>query len=124
MREVPRAEPIIIESVLKGRHINHKILMGCYFYPAGNDKFTLYSSSNVPLAWNLQTGLEFGFALGPFQWTVTDFVISRELASGIWKAVGPGPMTQSHPEEGEDEGTFQAQAGGHTLESVASAAAR
>ncbi|HKS10526.1 MAG TPA: hypothetical protein VJS13_13330 [Pyrinomonadaceae bacterium] len=119
-QDVPK--PIVIDNIDdKTKHIGEigitaRMLAGCYFYPMADGKYNLYSKADVLLKHGIKPDeKEFVFDFGPFTWGVKDFSISLEQASGHWDAWVPRMLPINPPGlgNGDDEGTFQAQAGGH-----------
>lgn len=121
-KKAKEIDEIKISFVEGGRSLDHQMLKGCYFYPDGDTgKFNFFSRFDMPLAKDVEDGIPFGFTLGPFKWSViTDF----KNAMGNW-ANTDGPEIPKIPplRDGEGEGTFQVQTGGHVVESVSSASA-
>ena len=122
------ANPIVIGAVLSGKELFQQMLDGCYFYEIQNNRFSLFSKADLPLAAGLRSGRDFEFTLGPFTWSVTKFVIDSNKATGSWSADIPRLLSVKGPtiDDAEDEGTFVAQAGGigRPEETAAAAASR
>jgi hypothetical protein len=125
-------EPINIDKVhsIRGRVFNMKMLEGCYFFPMEQETYNLYNKDNTLLASDLKSGQDFTFNLGPFIWKVNNFKITPfqiipALASGNWTVDVEGNLipVPRGPHDAEDEGSFQAQAGGHLEKTAASASA-
>lgn len=109
------ARPIIIGEVVSGKLLNQQMLEGCYFYEMEKNVFSLFSKADVLLAHGLKNKQGFQFNLGPFIWEVgNDFAIDSKGASGTWSADVPRVKSIKPPtdHDAEDEGSFQAQAGG------------
>lgn len=121
-------EPIVINSIDNTtKHIHEKgitarMLDGCYFYPMGDGTYNLYSKADVLLKDGIEPNESgFSFDFGPFNWVVSEFSLSEELpsekwtASGTWTASVLGTLSINPPgtQQGDGEGTFQAQGGGH-----------
>jgi hypothetical protein len=91
-------------------------LKHCYFVPAATTgQYDFYSKHCNLLASGLSSGNGFSFTHDSITWTVTNFVIDDEEASGNW----------SNPDEivnGQD-GTFQAESGGGAGEGEGAASA-
>ncbi len=96
-------------------------LLNCYFQEVDDsDTYNFYESDGTQIdmyvngASNpsvVQSGDNFTFTYDELKWTVTQFVISNEGASGNWSAV---PVDRAHlSNEGDDPetGTFQGQSG-------------
>jgi hypothetical protein len=114
-------DEIKIHVVNGGRSLDHQILKGCYFYASVDDpkKYNFYSKFDTLLASDIENGKGFAFSLGPFNWVVlTDF----EKANGRWANTDETDEIP-HIYQGEGEGTFQVQTGGHGVESVSYASA-
>ena len=80
-------------------------LKHCYFLPAATtSQYDLYSKNCNLLASGLTNGNGFSFTHDSITWTITNFVIDDEAASGDW----------SNPDgiENAQDGTFQAESGG------------
>jgi hypothetical protein len=80
-------------------------LKHCYFLPAATtSQYDFYSKNGNLLASGLSSGNGFSFTHDSINWTVTNFVIDAEAASGNW----------SNPDaiENAQDGTFQAESGG------------
>lgn len=80
-------------------------LKHCYFVPAATTgQYDFYSKNCNLLASGLSSGNGFSFTHDSINWTVTNFVIDDESASGDW----------SNPDgiENAQDGTFQAESGG------------
>ena len=80
-------------------------LKHCYFLPAATTgQYDLYSKNCNLLASALSSGNGFSFPHDSITWTITNFVIDDESASGNW----------SNPDgiENAQDGTFQAESGG------------
>lgn len=116
------AEPIVINFVSSTKEFSQQILDNCYFYEIEDDTFSLFSAANVLLQEGLQTNQDFGFDLGPFHFDVTKFVIAKTggpvgkgHAHGEWESNRRRILPIKPPRSGDadDEGSFQAQAGGH-----------
>lgn len=127
------SEPIVINLVSSRQAISQQMLDNCYFFEIEDGKFSLFSAANVLLKECLETCHDFDFNLGPFNFAVSNFVISKTggpigkgHARGDWEANKPGlgriPRPSIH--DADDEGTFQAQAGGHGQDKYSSASAR
>lgn len=119
------AEPIVIDGVSSGKEISQQMLANCYFYEMEENKYSLFSAANVLLKKDLKTDHDFHFDLGPFTFFVWNFHISKTggiegkgHAKGNWLANRPQILPIKPPGTGDadDEGTFQAQAGGHGQE--------
>ncbi len=121
------ANPIVIGAVLSGKELFQQMLDGCYFYEIQNNRFSLFSKADALLAAGLRSGRDFEFTLGPFTWSVINFVIDSNNATGSWSADIPRSLSVKPPNDhdAEDEGTFVAQAGGggRPVEETAAAAA-
>lgn len=123
-------KPIVIDTI---DHKNPKdtgfvgeMLAGCYFYPTGDETYMLVSKFDIPLASDLKTGNAFAFNLGPFAWGVgKDFSICEDGASGSWVANVPrlAPLHPPGDDDADGEGSFQAQAGTHGMETAVAAKA-
>ena len=120
------AEPIVIDVVNSTKEISQQMLDKCYFYEMEDNKYSLFSAANVLLKKDLKTDHDFNFDLGPFTFSVWNFHISKAggldgkgHAKGNWEANRWGAVSLK-PSQGagdaDDEGTFQAQAGGHGQE--------
>lgn len=116
------AEPIVINLVSSNKEISQQMLDNCYFYEMEDDTFSLFSAANVLLKEGLKTKQDFSFDLGPFNFGVTKFEISKTggptgkgHAHGTWEANKRRllPIKPPGPGDADDEGSFQAQAGGH-----------
>jgi len=116
------SEPIVINFVSSNKEISQQMLDNCYFYEMEHDTYSLFSAANVLLKKGLKTQRPFDFDLGPFNFGVRNFVISKTggpdgkgHAKGDWQANRPLLLPIKPPGNGDadDEGTFQAQAGGH-----------
>jgi hypothetical protein len=109
--------PIKIDHVTGGRPQDHEALMRNYFESTTvNSTYLFYSPGGEQIPTNppvLADDREFSFELQGVTWTVTNFAIDHEVARGNW--------TNTEQVE-QDEGTFQAQAGGTPEEEEASAA--
>lgn len=125
------AEPIVIDLVSSNKIISQQMLDNCYFYEMEDDTFSLFSAANVLLKDGLKTGQNFSFDLGPFNFGVTKFEIAKTggragkgQAKGQWEANRRGlvPIKPLGPGDADDEGSFQAQAGGHGLPEQSAAA--
>src|SRR5258705_13932571 len=80
-------------------------LKNCYFLPTSvTGTYDFYDTNNNLLASGLTSGTNFSFTLDTIDWEITNFVISDTAASGDWS-------NNNSPAEDQD-GTFQAQAGG------------
>lgn len=131
MSEPVLAKPIVIDSIDNQKHhldelgFAAQVLAGCYFYPMSDGTYSLFSKGDMLLKSKLTNGVDFDFDLGPFNWGVWNFAISVESASGEWVVNTPGlrPVSPFTPGDADDEGTFQAQAGGHGQVPEQSAAA-
>ena len=91
-------------------------LKNCYFQPVSAGVYNLYAQDNTLLASEITSGSSFQFTLQDLIWTIPNpanvanpFVIDPKRASGSWIINGPASPL---PEEGDESGTFQAQAGG------------
>lgn len=95
---------IKITTVTGGK--DKDMLKGCYFLPSTtvSDAYDFYDTNNNLLESNI-TGTSFDFPLGVYEWEIENLVISTTAASGDWSNNNPNPT-------GEEDGTFQAQAGG------------
>lgn len=116
------AEPIVINFVCSNKEFITQLLDNCYFYEMDSDTYDLFSAANLPLKKGLRTGDSFDFELGPFKFDVRDFKISKTggpagmgAAHGNWEAnkLRLLPIHVPGPGDADDEGSFQAQAGGH-----------
>ena len=107
--------PITIDKVDSIHDFSRRMLRGCYFYPTGGDTYGLYSKFDEELATDLRSGEDFEFTLGPFTWGVNSFFIDTEAAQGEWVSDLPTLRSLRPPNDhdAEDEGSFQAAAGGH-----------
>lgn len=108
------ANPIVIGEVVSGKLLNQQMLEGCYFYEIEKNVFSFFSKADALLAAGLKNNKGFQFNLGPFTWVVRDFAIDSNGASGNWSADLPRskPLKPPTDDDAEDEGSFQAQAGG------------
>ena len=80
-------------------------LKHCYFLPAATtSQYDLYSKNCNLLASGLTNGNGFSFTHDSITWTITNFAIDSDSASGDW----------SNPDgiENAQDGTFQAESGG------------
>jgi hypothetical protein len=123
------AEPppgaVVINTVL-GTSDRDK-LKGMYFMkdPGPNDNWNLYNKNGKWIESGIQSGIGFDFQHDSFRppntnpqkivWTVTDFVITAQAASGNWTNTDPGIA-------GEQGGSFQASSGPGADPEAASAA--
>jgi hypothetical protein len=94
-------------------------LESCYFEQVGNPGvYRLFENGDdhsIPTAPSLlRSGTDFQFIRGGVMWTVTEFFIDPLKAHGHWQNTRPRPT-------GDDDGSFQAQAG-PTVEGEKSAA--
>jgi hypothetical protein len=80
-------------------------LKHCYFVPtAPGGPYDFYSKHDILLQSGLTSGTDWSFTHDSIDWSVTNFVIDDEEASGDWS--NPDNLTN------EQDGTFQAQSGG------------
>lgn len=111
---------IVINSVTGGDETDVRDLRTCYFQqPSSGMYYHLYNPQGLviftaPAFLNFDTR-RFRFIYGGFLWTVTSFALSATTASGNWH--------NDHNVPEQDEGHFQAQAGGGYEESAAYATA-
>ena len=98
------SDKIKIRTVTGGHHKDD--LKGCYFVPSTiiTGAYDFYDKNNNELKSGI-TGDTFDFSLNSLAWTISDLVISLTAANGKW--------TNNADRFGDEEdGTFQAQAGG------------
>jgi hypothetical protein len=118
--EITDSPKIVINSVTGGDETDERDLKNCYFQVSPNPgEYHLYNQLNFPI-WTAPMYLtsntrNFRFIYGGFLWTVTSFQLSESTASGNWH--------NNHNVPEQDEGHFQAQAGGGFEESASSATA-
>jgi hypothetical protein len=118
--EITDPPKIVINSVTGGDETDVRDLTNCYFQVTQNPgEYHLYNQLNFPI-WTAPMYLNsntrnFRFIYGGFLWTVTSFQLSASAASGNWH--------NNHNVPEQDEGHFQAQAGGGFEESASSATA-
>ena len=115
------AKKIRIEDVQGGDTRDQQALKRNYFYPTGvNNTYQFFDPGDDPIATTppvVASGFNFSFTLKEMPdvtWTITNFDINDESASGNW--------TNTHRVE-LDEGHFQAQSGPGAEETASSAAA-
>jgi hypothetical protein len=81
-------------------------LKGCYFLPSTtvSGAYDFFDTNNNSLASGI-TGTSFSFDLASYNWEIFNLVISNTAANGNWRNNNPSITA-------DEEGTFQAQAGG------------
>ncbi|MDQ3666986.1 MAG: hypothetical protein M3410_10525 [Acidobacteriota bacterium] len=107
-------DKIKIDTVTGGK--DKTKLKGCYFLPSTtiSDSYDFYDTNNNSLATGI-TGTSFPFTLDGHSWEIENLVISATAASGDWS-------NDDASITADEEGTFQAQAGGgEPRENVATA---
>jgi hypothetical protein len=121
----PPVGAVVINTVL-GSSDKDK-LKGMYFMqdPGPNNTWNLYNKNGKWIESGIQSGIGFTFQHDSFHppgtnsqkivWTVTDFVITAQAASGKWTNTDPGIA-------GEQGGSFQASSGPGADPEAASAA--
>ena len=117
-------QPITINKVNSHHTFTALMLDDCYFFQMPNGNYNLYSSANVLLKEDLKSGEDFSFTLGPLVWSVSNFVIDPQSASGSWITDIKGNLIPIRPSDhdSDDDGSFSAQAGGHVPEERATSA--
>ena len=113
---------IIIDSVISGGPTDTNDLMGCYFQnvEGSPDLYSFHVPGGCLLPTKpqfLRFGQNFSFFRGNFFWTISEFKIDENTASGNWH------NNDFESSRADDEGTFTAQAGGGVPESATSAGA-
>lgn len=96
---------IKIDSVDGGKDGND--LKNCYFQleEGSTTDYDFYSSSNVLLASDVQSGVAFSFTLDTFTWNMTA-TITPPTATGTWSNNDPN----ADKDNWDENGSFQAQA--------------
>ena len=99
------SDKIKIHKVTGGQHKDD--LKGCYFLPSStiSGAYDFYDTNNNVLESGVSGGSDFSFPLSGYSWRILNLVISLTAASGDWRNNAGGI-------EEEEDGTFQAQAGG------------
>jgi hypothetical protein len=108
------SDKIKIDTVTGGKDKDD--LKGCYFLPSTtvSNGYDFFDTNNNSLATGI-TGTSFSFALDGHNWEIENLVISSIAASGDWS-------NDDASITADEDGTFQAQAGGgEPEETVASA---
>lgn len=116
---LPQDSKIQIHRVDGGNPRDKADLESCYFEQVGKPgDYRLFEDGDghtIPTAPSiLRSGSNFHFVRGGVLWTVTEFFIDTQSAKGLWS------NTRSRS-TGDDDGSFQAQAG-PTMEGEESAA--
>ena len=114
---------IIIHFVAGGSSADKGNLMDCYFQAqASPDSYQFFGSGNDHIAtipeFLAPDSPGFQFIRAGMLWTISNFEIDQkaETASGSWR-------NPRRPAKGDDDGSFQARAGGAVEESASSATA-
>lgn len=99
---------IKIDTVTGGKDKND--LKGCYFLPSStvSGAYDFYDTNNNVLASGI-SGSSFSFSLSGYTWQIQNLVISSSAASGDWSNDDPTITA-------DENGSFQAQAGGGGIE--------